>query len=282
MTSELKVQLDKLYATFDHSFIHSDPIQLVKRFDDPQDQEIVALVVTSLAFGQVQQIIKAGELAIELMNHSPRRFIDTMEPEVEIKKWRGFYYRMIKHTDLLRLLYALKKILNQVGSIGNWVSSQYQQEDAHLGVTWAKCVDEIRKIDLENWKWKRSKGIGFNHLLPNPVNKSACKRANLLLRWMVRKDQIDLGLWDKLPASKLIIPVDTHIQRIAYNIGLTNRTDLSWKTAIEITDKLRQLDPNDPVKYDFALCRLGILNMCPKKRDMNKCNSCPIFDICRL
>ncbi|MBL7994696.1 TIGR02757 family protein [bacterium] len=282
MANEFKTYLDQLYATFDHSFIHSDPIQLVKRFDDPLDQEIVALIVTSLAFGQVQQIVKAGELVLDLMHQQPRRFVDTMDPEVEIKKWRKFYYRMIKHTDLLRLLYALKMILKRFDTIGNWVYSHYQKEDEHLGVTWAKCVEEIKKTDLDNWTWKRSKGIGFNHLLPNPTNKSACKRANLLLRWMVRIDQIDLGLWDKLPANKLIIPVDTHIQRIAYNIGLTNRTDLSWKTAIEITKNLRQLDPNDPVKYDFALCRLGILNMCPKKRDINKCNSCPIFDICRL
>lgn len=282
MPVDFKTYLDKLYTTFDRNFISSDPIQLVKRYDNPQDQEIVAVIVASLAFGQVQQIVKAGEAALELMHQQPRQFIETMEPVVEIETWNNFYYRMIKNTDLLRLLYALKTILKQHDSLGEWAHSYYQSEDAHLGMTWAKCVYEIRKTDSENWKWKRSKGIGFNHLLPNPLNKSACKRANLLLRWMVRKDQIDLGLWNKLPADKLVIPVDTHIQRIAYNIGLTNRTDLSWKTAIEITENLKRLDPADPVKYDFALCRLGILKMCPKKRNIHKCSMCPIFDICRL
>lgn len=282
MSANQKKYLDQLYDTFDQNFISSDPIQLVKRFAHPHDQEIVAVMVSALAFGQVSQIIKAGESALELMQHSPRRFVESFDAESEIKKWNGFYYRMIKHTDLLRLLHALKLILNEYGTIGIWVGTHYRADDPHLGMTWARCVEDIKALDLDNWKWRRSRGIGFNHLLPHPSKKSACKRSNLLLRWMVRKDGIDLGLWDKLPADKLIIPVDTHVQRIAYNIGLTDRTDLSWKTAIEITSNLRNLDPADPVKYDFAICRLGILKMCPKKRDANKCRECPIFDICRL
>ena len=281
MPANRKKYLDQLYSTFDESFILSDPIQLVKRFELPQDQEIAAVIVSALAFGQVSQILKAGAFALELMHSSPRRFVESFEPESEIKRWKKFYYRMVQHTDLLRLLFAMKIILKHHENLGEWIYSKYAT-DEHLGITWAKCVDDLKKIDFENWKWGRSKGIGFNHLLPNPANKSACKRANLLLRWMVRSDGIDLGLWKKLPADRLVIPVDTHVQRIAYNIGLTNRLDLSWKTAVEITNELKQLDPDDPVKYDFALCRLGILKMCPKKRNVNKCSRCPIFNICRL
>ena len=282
MLNDHKTYLEQLYATFDHNYIPSDPIQLVKRFEHPYDQEIVAVMVSALAFGQVSQIMKAGESVLELMHHSPKRFVESFDPVIEIKKWSKFYYRMIKHTDMLRLLYTLKLILQEYGALGTWVERHYLANDEHLGLTWGRCVDEIKSKDSENWKWRRSKGIGFNHLLPNPSNKSACKRSNLLLRWMVRKDGIDLGLWNKLPKEKLIIPVDTHVQRIAYNIGLTEREDLSWKTAIEITSNLKKLDSRDPVKYDFALCRLGILKMCPKKRDIGKCNACPIFDICRL
>jgi uncharacterized protein (TIGR02757 family) len=282
LPADHKKYLDQLYETFDQSFIHSDPIQLVKKFDHFQDQEIAAVIITSLAFGQVSQILKAGELALNLMDQSPRKFVESFEPEMEIKRWQKFYYRMIKHTDLLRLLFALKLILLDHKTLGDWVFSHYREEDEHLGVAWARCVEEIKKKDADHWKWRRSRGIGFNHLLPNPNNKSACKRSNLLLRWMVRKDGIDPGLWSTLPKEKLLIPVDTHVQRIAYNIGLTDRTDLSWATAHEITANLKRLDPEDPVKYDFALCRLGILKMCPRKRDIQKCNACPIFDICRL
>lgn len=282
MPTDHKKYLDQLYETFDRSFISSDPIQLVKRFEQPGDQEVVAVMISALAFGQVSQIIKAGESALELMQNSPRRFVASFDPSNEIKRWNKFYYRMIKHTDILRLFHVLKLILQDFGTLGNWISSHYHNDDEHLGLAWGRCVQDMKVRDSVNWKWRKSKGIGFNHLLPNPSNKSACKRSNLLLRWMVRKDGIDLGLWDKLPADKLIIPLDTHVRRIAYNIGLTDRTDLSWKTAFEITQRLKELDPNDPVKYDFAICRLGILKMCPKKRDLDKCRDCRIFDICRL
>lgn len=274
--------MDQLYTDLDQKYVHTDPIRLVKQFEDPRDQEIAAIIMSSLAFGQVQQIHKAGEKIFELMNHSPRLFVDRFSPELAVRQWKNFYYRMVRHTDMLRLLFALQWIRKKFDTLGQWAHSHYREEDEHLGRTWARCVEEIKKIDREKWHWQKSRGVGFTHLLPDPLKKSASKRANLLLRWMVRKDGVDMGLWDKLPADKLIIPVDTHVQRIAYNIGLTDRTDLSLKTAIEITARLRERDPNDPIKYDFALCRLGILKMCPKKRNVEKCMSCPIFQICRL
>lgn len=277
-----KSKLEQLYNTYDATYVFSDPIQLIKNFSDPLDQEIVAVTVSSLAFGQVQQIIKAGKLALALMDQAPRRFVESFDPAVEIQRWKKFYYRMVRPTDILRLLFALKLILQKHQSLANWIYSKYDQEDEHLGMTWARGVEEIKIIDRNEWKWTRSRGIGFGHLLPDPLKKSACKRANLMLRWMVRKDKVDCGIWNKLPASKLIIPVDTHVQRISYNIGLTDREDLSWKTALEITESLRRLDPADPVKYDFAICRLGILQKCPKKRNLTKCAKCSIIDICRL
>ncbi len=277
-----KTRLDQLYSTYDATYIFSDPLQLIKTFPDPRDQEVAAVMISAMAFGHVQQIIKAGKFCLDLMDHTPRTFVDRFLPEIEIVRWKKFYYRMVKPTDMLRLLFTLKLILQKHDSLAGWISSKYDDADDHLGITWARCVREIKSIDAGEWQWKRSRGIGFGHLLPDPLNKSACKRANLLLRWMVRKDNVDCGIWSDLPASKLIIPLDTHVQRISYNIGLTDREDLSWKTALEITESLRKLDPADPVKYDFAICRLGILQMCPKKRDLTKCAGCPIVEICRL
>ena len=122
----------------------------------------------------------------------------------------------------------------------------------------------------------------FANLIPDVMAGSACKRLMLYARWMIRKeDGVDLGVWS-LPARVLVIPVDTHIARISSYIGLTQREDASWKTAEEITAALRTLDPEDPVKYDFALCHLGISGSCPKKKHPVKCEGCPIRGICQL
>jgi uncharacterized protein (TIGR02757 family) len=121
----------------------------------------------------------------------------------------------------------------------------------------------------------------LRHLLPHPARGSACKRLNLFLRWMVRAGGADFGLWRGVPASALVIPLDTHVHRIAGFIGLTARKDLSWRTAEEITARLRAIDPRDPVRFDFALSHLGISGSCPSRRDARKCAGCPLQLVCR-
>lgn len=273
--------LDNLYDAFDASYIASDPIQMVHRFEQPCDQEIIAVLASAMAFGQVVQINKALSSVLTLMDNQPHYYVTHFDPERELPRWQKWYYRMIRPEDVLRILYALKIILQKHQTLGKWITSHYRNEDVHLGITWSRCVDELKDTDKTHWQWRRARGVGFTFLLADPSKKSACKRAFLMLRWMVRKDSVDLGLWN-LPTSKLLIPVDTHIQRIALYIGLTKRTDTSQKTAIEITDALKKLDAIDPVKYDFAICRLGILKMCPRKRRIVQCHACPIYDICLL
>jgi uncharacterized protein (TIGR02757 family) len=121
---------------------------------------------------------------------------------------------------------------------------------------------------------------GLSHLVPDPSKGSASKRLFLYLRWMIRRaDGVDLGLWPIDP-SLLVIPVDTHVHRIARNLGLTRRRDASLRTAMEITAALRRLDPNDPVRYDFALCHMGVSRECPSRRDAEKCARCVVRDVC--
>ena len=278
----LQSRLDRVYETFDKSYLSSDPLLLVRQFNKPQDQEIAAVMMSALAFGQVGQILRAGRLAFSLMGESPFHFVQFLQPEQELRRWEQFYYRMVRSSDLLRLLYSLQHILKRYPSLGAWVKGHYRSEDDYLIETWSRCTKEIRAIDSKQWKWTKSPGRGFSHLLPDPQKQSASKRAHLLLRWMVRKDSVDLGLWNDLPAEKLMMPIDTHVGRLAYNIGLTNRTDLHKKTSVEVTEALKRLDPSDPVKYDFALCRLGILSFYKQKRDRVKCRACPIVEICRL
>ncbi len=281
MNSLLRERLEHLYRTYDHSYLNTDPLALVRRYDDPADREIAAIVMSGLAFGQVSQIVRSGAYALSLMRPGPMAFVRNFDPSVELRLWRRFYYRMVKPSDLLRLLFILQWILRRFSSVGEWVEHIYRPEDPHLGVTWGRCIAEMKRIDRQNWRWARSRGRGFAHLLADPEKKSACKRAHLLLRWMVRRDGVDLGQWN-LPQAKLLIPTDTHVHRISYNIGLTDRRDASMRTSMEITAALAEIDPDDPVKYDFALCRLGILKLCPKKRDLVKCRSCSIYSVCKL
>jgi uncharacterized protein (TIGR02757 family) len=122
----------------------------------------------------------------------------------------------------------------------------------------------------------------LQYLLTSPRDGSACKRMNLFLRWMVRRTTPDLGLWTFVDPAKLVMPVDTHIHRIATFLGLNRRKSADWKTARALTKRLASFDPADPIRYDFALCRLGILDLCSRKRRKENCDVCLLRDVCRF
>ncbi len=279
--SDLKPVLDELYSRYDIRYIASDPLWLVKSFTGPKDREIMAVLMSALAFGRVDQIVKAGQRCVELMDHQPRAFTERFHPEKEIRKWEPFYYRMVRGTDILRLLYSLQTVIRRHDTLQNWFLSHYRPDDPHLIYAWGRAVPDLKETDRKGWKLKKAGGTGFNHLLPDPEKKGACKRPNLMLRWLVRSDSLDLGLWKSLPHDKLLIPLDTHVHRIALNLGLTKRKDVSLNTVIDITEKLKQLDPRDPVKYDFAICRLGILKQCVKRKNLSMCVICPLCKLCK-
>jgi uncharacterized protein (TIGR02757 family) len=132
-------------------------------------------------------------------------------------------------------------------------------------------------------KGELARRAAIRFFFPTPVDGSACKRMNLYLRWMVRpEDGVDCGVWTGVAPSRLVIPLDTHIARISSYIGLTDRKSPGWAMALDITHHLRALDRNDPLRYDFALCHLGIAGDCPRKQDPAKCVKCPIQPVCRL
>jgi uncharacterized protein (TIGR02757 family) len=121
-----------------------------------------------------------------------------------------------------------------------------------------------------------------NFFFPDPASGSACKRWNMYLRWMVRRDRLDLGLWPGIPTSRLVMPTDTHIHLVARRLRLTRRRTADWRTAREITDRLARIDPRDPVRYDYALCRLGILQICKPQRGLSLCSECPVQEPCSV
>lgn len=271
----LKSYLDNLYKTYHIDYLSTDPLCMVRRFKNSEDQEIAGLIASSLAYGQVKQILKAIEAVLKIMDYKPYNFILSFDPVREEKTLSAFRHRFTTGDDVLCLFYIIKKMIEKEGSIESFYAKGYKEEDRNVRPSLESFAKRALSIDYPN------KGIsnGVNYLLPSPEKGSPCKRLNLYLRWMVRSDGLDLGIWKIMPPSKLIMPLDTHIARLSYYIGLTARKSYDWKMAEEITESLKVLDPSDPLKYDFSLCRLGILEKC-KKGETNNCILCPIEDIC--
>jgi uncharacterized protein (TIGR02757 family) len=275
--TDIKTSLDQLLATTDKAkHVAHDPIEFVRKFQGkPADVEVVGLMASALAFGKVDSIRKKIKEALDVLGESPSKTIADFDRGSLRQKLKSFQHRWTTGDDLADLLHAAAKLRETHGSLGEMVAKKYT-ETKDFRASLAFLSQNLRQIARP--KMTQS----FANLIPDVLAGSACKRLLLYARWMIRpEDGVDLGVW-KLPTKALIIPVDTHIARISNYIGLTSREEASWKTAEEITAALRRLDPEDPVKYDFAICHLGISGSCPKKKHPVKCEGCPIKGICRL
>lgn len=256
----------------------ADPVGFVHRYERKDDQEIAGLVASSLAFGRVASVRAsvARVLGVLAAHGGPAAAVEHTS-EDELREALGdFVHRVYRGPDVARVLANAGMLRRTYGSLGHFFASRRgpHQERA------AQLADALRGAPNHDSEQAQQNSRGLRHLMPDPRAGSACKRLNLYLRWMVRPaDGVDLGLWPTSPAE-LVIPVDTHVHRIAKNLGLTQRNDASWRTAEEITSTLRVLDPDDPVKYDFALCHLGISRECPSRRDEDKCARCALRTVC--
>ncbi len=251
----------------------SDPVEYVHRYTDPLDQELVALLASALAFGNVKALRAKIEDALERIGPHVANAAD--DPERLLERLSGWKHRVYKDRDLAGLLVGARRVQRKHGTLGKALAFERQRSaDLRQALTaWVAAIRHEGKLDQA--------GRGSAHILADPGKGSAVKRLMLLLRWMVRPaDGVDLGLWPISP-GELLIPVDTHIHKLSNNLGLCRRKDVSWKTAEEITAALRQLEPNDPVKYDFSLCHMGMLQRCPSRADALRCQGCGIKSVCR-
>lgn len=252
-----------------------DPVDFVHRYADPADQELVALLAASLAFGNVKALRAKIADALDRLGPDIARVAD--DPRAVAARLRGFRHRVYRGRDVAELLVGARRVQRASGSLGAAFSAELSRcRDLRKALgAWVRAIRRAGGLD------RRPDDRGAAHILPDPEKGSAAKRLMLLLRWMIRPaDGVDLGLWPVSP-SALLIPVDTHIQKLGYNIGLTDRRGATWKTAEEITAALRGFDPADPVKYDFALCHLGMLQHCPSRRDPVRCEGCGVKPVCR-
>ena len=282
---ELKKHLDRLCRTFDLAFLSSDPLEFVHKYQTPEDREIVGLIASSLAYGKVAGIKKSVARVLDIIGPSPYRFTRRFDPRKGKGLFKGFVHRFNNGDDVACLLWFARQMIEEKGSIGGFFEKGYSKKDINIKNALSSFSAGALSLDSSAVYAERELGpkAGVRFFFPNPKDGSPCKRLNLYLRWMVRRgDRLDFGQWKGVDPASLVIPLDTHIARISQNIGLTKRTSPDWKMAEEVTEALRKLDPKDPIKYDFAICRLGILDRCPKKADRSKCASCLIAGICVL
>jgi uncharacterized protein (TIGR02757 family) len=249
----LKQKLDQHYKAFDKSKLEPDPLQFPHLFEDEKDVEVMAFISSVFAYGNVKQIINSLNTFLLIAKNKPYEFISNFSANKNLPT--NFVHRFYSTKDILQLFQLLNLAYDENGSLKNLFLSGYDLEDENVKNSITKFNHYFLTKAQKEFK-KLSRGIVF--MFPLPKKGSACKRINLFLRWIVRKDELDFGFWKEIPTSKLIIPVDTHVARICKQLKLTQQKNVSWKMAEEITENLKMFDPNDPVKYDFAICHIGM------------------------
>ena len=274
----LRALFEKLYDKYNRKeLIKPDPLQFVYRYTNPADMEIAGFLAACIAYGRVEQIQNDLNDLFGRMGGSPYRFVLNFTDK-DRASLKDFKHRFNTGDDISDLLILLKEVLEKYGSIEKYFLLGY--DTAHENTIFALmrfCDSLLDKYRMAH-QGHRSKGLAF--LLAGPTLGGAAKRLNLFLRWMVRSDDVDAGLWHSVDKSKLVIPVDVHIARLCRILGFHNHKNVSLKTAIEITRNFARVSPDDPVKYDFALSRIGILEDCTGQH-RDKCEFCEMLQWCQ-
>jgi uncharacterized protein (TIGR02757 family) len=249
-------QLEGLYSRYNkRKYVSPDPLQFLYDYPDIRDREITGMAASALAYGAVKQILVSVGRALEPMGKSPYKFLmDKKLPEIK-EIFAGFKHRFTSGKDFALMLWGIKRMIEKYGSLEAGFLKGFSESDETVLPALSRFIHRLKGFaGIENTRETQ----GYKHLLPRPEKGGASKRLNLFLRWMVRRDAVDPGGWDKVSPAKLIVPIDVHMHRIGRALGITRRKQANLKTALEITAAFREIAPHDPVKYDFALTRLGI------------------------
>jgi uncharacterized protein (TIGR02757 family) len=280
----LRPLLDRLCLEFDPRHISPDPIEIVHEYADPGDQEAAALVAAALAYGNVRHILRSVRSALAALGPHPREAARKLTEREAIELLRDFRHRFNSGMDVARLVLAIGWALREHGSLESLFLEGYSPGDPHVGPALDAFASRLAATRLPAVD-RRETRLGLvsraRFLLPRPRDGSACKRLNLFLRWMVRgPDGVDLGLWRRVSRAQLVMPLDTHVWRICRQLGLTRRSSPDWRAALEITAVFREFAPQDPVRYDFAISRLGILRRCGPRESTSRCGECVLREVC--
>ncbi len=285
VTLEVKAALDRLYESFNYPDSAADPVQIVRRWKTPADREVVGLCASALAFGRVSSVLQSIERMVGLMGNEPAAFVRRFDPHRHGAAFADVVHRWTRGPDLVALLWIMRQMIDRAGSIEDFFLEGYDPAAEDIETALDSFSTRALALDLRAAYGKVPRRPGVCYFFPRPSAGSGCKRMNLFLRWMVRRDALDLGVWTRVSPAKLVVPLDTHVIRVGRCLRLTRRVSPGWLMARDITASLRQLDAADPVKYDFALCHLGMMNACgfnhadvaPALRD----SQCPLRGLCR-
>ncbi|EHM10746.1 TIGR02757 family protein [Thermanaerovibrio velox DSM 12556] len=245
MRQDLISFLEETYRSYHlPELISPDPLEVVRAYPDPRDAEVAALICSAYAYGRVNQILKALRAIMTSLGPSPHEHLRAG------KAPSGVCHRFTSREDTCRFLNGIGELLRRYGSVkGAFMGEEPPSNREEL--IWALEGFALLLGDLT--------GLGNRFLMPLPSGGGACKRWFLMLRWLVRRDSVDLGLWSEIPASALLVPMDAHMFRFAKSFGLVKRSSPDLKAAKELTDRLMEVDPWDPVRFDFSITRRGIL-----------------------
>ena len=278
--STLKPVLDRLYENFNNPDSATDPIQIVRRYSRPDDVEIVAFCAASLAFGRVASVLQSIERLVAIMGERPAEYVRRFEPARHAAAFDGLVHRWTRERDLIGLVWILHQMLERSGSIERFFLEGYDPAAPDLSGALDSFSARAMALDLKAAYGRVPKRPGVSYFFPSPSKGSACKRLNLFLRWMVRRDALDLGIWTRVSPAKLVVPLDTHVIRVGRCLRLTTYTSPGWRMARDITASLTRIDPADPVRYDFSICHLGMMNACGFSRAQADAQ-CPLRGVCR-
>jgi uncharacterized protein (TIGR02757 family) len=273
----MKDTLEGLYAKYNRrQFIGADPLQFVYRYSSRADMEIAGFLAAELAYGRVEQIQKSLTNLFGRMGRRPSKFVLAFDRKKRAAL-KDLKHRFTAGDDISDLLMLLKKVLHRFASIEAFFARGYNAADKNIISALSRFCDSLLDMHAKTHAGRVTTGLGY--LLPRPAAGSACKRLNLFLRWMVRKDSVDAGLWRTIDKAKLVVPVDVHIGRLGRILGLYDQKTVSLSAAVKITESFAEIQPTDPVKYDFALSRVGIVDNCTGRR-RPECELCELFEIC--
>ncbi len=281
MKSDLGPRLARLYEAYNREDAASDPIQIVRRYTSPADQEVIGYCAAALAFGRVASVLNTVETLARVLGPAPAAYVRAFDPAAPHPELRAMVHRWTRGVDIVALLWLLRQMIDRSGSIERFFLEGYDPEATDIGEALDSFSRRALALDLKAvYGRRRPARTGVGYFFPRPSAGSGCKRLNLFLRWMVRRDKVDLGAWTSIPASQLIVPLDTHVIRLGRCLRLTRYTSPGWRMAADITASLRAIDPVDPVRFDFSICHVGMMNACGFGRRQGD-TQCPLQGICR-
>jgi len=280
----LRDRLDLLYRSYGPETASGDPIVFPLQFEGPEDRAVVAWIATAFAYGRVATIQENVGRIVSALGHHPAAALGTVADFDAFARehLHGFRHRFHSRQDAALLLFVIEEARRRSGSVRAFFECEYRPEERDVAGLLTRVVQKIAAFDYRPLLGRRGipERSPARFFFPDPAQGSACKRWNLYLRWMVRRDALDFGLWTAIPTDRLVIPTDTHIHLVARRLGLTRRKSADWKTAREITGRLARFDPDDPVRFDYALCRIGIFGICHPELLRSRCGDCLAVEAC--